>query len=117
MDSFVWFMNHRGYETCSLTEVRAFFHYLNHGHKEPGGRWGNPRCTKPVTSGRARSLHSTLRTFFRWLITETVLDASPLELTPGHEQLTSPDIRSTILHSKIEFPERKGTVLRLGQLT
>jgi hypothetical protein len=30
MDSFVWFLDHRGYETCGLTEIRAFFHYLNH---------------------------------------------------------------------------------------
>jgi hypothetical protein len=49
MNSLVWFLNHREYEVCGLTELRAFFHYLNHGHKEPGGRWGNPRCTRPVT--------------------------------------------------------------------
>ena len=68
MGRFQWFVRFREYESCGLPELRAFFHYLNHGHKEPGGRWGNPRMTKPLSSGRVKSYHSTLRTFFLWLV-------------------------------------------------
>jgi site-specific recombinase XerD len=83
MNSFLWFLRNREFAECGLAEIRAFFVCLNHGHKEAGGRWGNPRCTSPLTSGRVKSYHSTLRTFFRWLIAEMVLDVSPMERIPA----------------------------------
>jgi site-specific recombinase XerD len=78
----VWFAKREGWDTVSIVEMRAFFAYLNHGHKQPGGRWGNPRMTKPITSGRVKSYYSTLRAFFRWLIAEEEIAASPMVRIP-----------------------------------
>jgi len=73
-----WFLTYKELEQCGLPELRQFFQYLNHGHKEPGGRWGNPRCTKPVSSGNVKSYHSSMRTFFNWLVDEGVISHSPM---------------------------------------
>jgi site-specific recombinase XerD len=78
----VWFLNHKELPCCGLAELRAFFVYLNHGHKEPRGRWGNPKMVRPLTSGRVKSYHSTLRTFFAWLVMEGEIDASPMVRIP-----------------------------------
>lgn len=80
----VWFLTAKGHESCGLPELRAFFHYLNHGHKEPGGRWGSslPSCQMPLSSGRVKSYHSSPRTFFNWLVAEEELGISPMERIP-----------------------------------
>lgn len=75
----VWFLDQRGYGTCGRNELRQFFHYVAHGHEEPGGRWGNPRLSKPTSSGRAKAFHSSLRAFFGWLVAEGELEVSPME--------------------------------------
>jgi site-specific recombinase XerD len=80
----VWFLPEKGHESCGLSELRAFFHYLNHGHKDKAGRWGagDARSRKPLSSGRVKSYHSSLRTFFNWLVAEGELDTSPMERIP-----------------------------------
>jgi hypothetical protein len=45
----LWFLRRKCYENCGVMELRAFFAYLTTGHREPGGRWGNPLMTKPVS--------------------------------------------------------------------
>src|SRR5580700_9907305 len=55
MHKFVWFLRHREICTVGVNEIRQFLYYLGHGHKEPGGRWGNPLQTKPVTSGTIKT--------------------------------------------------------------
>jgi site-specific recombinase XerD len=74
----LWFVKHKGFTTCALLEIRGFFLYLNHGHKEEGGRWGNPSQIKPLSSGRVKSYYSTLRTFFNWAVKEGILTVSPM---------------------------------------
>ncbi|BCM92797.1 hypothetical protein IAD21_04679 [Abditibacteriota bacterium] len=44
----IWFLRHKGCETCGLAELREFLVYLGEAHLEKGGRWGNPRMTKPL---------------------------------------------------------------------
>jgi site-specific recombinase XerD len=78
----LWFLRHREFAACGLTELRAFFHYPNHGHEEPGGRWGNPRLTNGTSSGRVKSYHSTIRTFFGWLVEEGQIEATPMARIP-----------------------------------
>lgn len=79
----IWFLDHKSLDMCGLVELRQFFQYLNHGHKEPGGRWGNPACTKPVSSGNVKSYHSSISTFFNWLVQEGVISDTPMRrITP-----------------------------------
>src|SRR5688500_8968518 len=44
-----WYLRSRECPDCGTHELRQFLAYLTHGHKEPGGRWGNPKMTKPVS--------------------------------------------------------------------
>jgi len=78
----LWFLKERALDDCDVHALRAFFAYLVHGHKETGGRWGNPRMTRSVRSGTSKSYHSTLRTFFGWLVAEGELTASPMARIP-----------------------------------
>ena len=79
----VWFLPHKGYKECGPAEVKAFFSYLNHSHTEPGGRWGNPTQTKPLSSGRVKSYFSSLRAFFNWCVREEHCAVSPLDKIPA----------------------------------
>ena len=63
----VWFVERKKFEEIGVHELRAFFQYMRHGHKEPGDLWGIPHHTKSVTSGTIKSYHSSMRTFFNWL--------------------------------------------------
>lgn len=73
-----WFLQQRDYPHCGVTELRQFLAYLSNGHREAGGRWGNPTLTKPVRPRTVKDYHGALRTFFKWLVTEGVIDASPM---------------------------------------
>lgn len=75
----IWFCKHKGYAECGLLELRHFFSYLNHGHEDKAGRWGNPRFKKPLRPSTVQNYHKHLRRFFTWLIEEEVLVASPME--------------------------------------
>lgn len=78
----VWFLRYKEFDGCGVMELRHFFAYITHGHKEPGGRWGNPRLTNPVRPRTVHTYHGHLRTMFRWLVSEGVLEASPMERIP-----------------------------------
>lgn len=62
-----WFLNQKGLKACSLSEIRAFFSYLNHGHKDRGVDGGtlqipvarNPSpqgVSSPISLASVRSL-------------------------------------------------------------
>ena len=48
LNNLLWFLRRTERECCSAPQMREFFTYLLHGHKEEGGRWGNPQMTRPV---------------------------------------------------------------------
>jgi integrase/recombinase XerD len=75
----LWYLRATDRQQCGKPEVRAFLAYLNRGHEEPGGRWGNPRLTEPPKSATAASYFRALRTMFRFFIAEGYLDESPME--------------------------------------
>jgi integrase/recombinase XerD len=78
----LWFLRRRKYETCDVMELRQFLAYLNTGHKEPGGRWGNPQQTKPVKPRTVQDYHGALRSFFNWIVAEGALSLSPMKRIP-----------------------------------
>ncbi|MBI3909342.1 MAG: tyrosine-type recombinase/integrase [Armatimonadetes bacterium] len=79
VDNLLWFLHQQEAATCGAPEVRAFLAYLNRGHEEPGGRWGNPRARRPVRPRTAQTYFTNLRTLFNFLVVEGYLEASPLE--------------------------------------
>ena len=74
-----WFLQHRGYQVCGPREVRAFLAYVNNGHTEGDGRWGNPHRNKEVRSGTTLTFYGLLRTFFNWLLDQELIEESPLK--------------------------------------
>ena len=48
LEKLIWLLRERECERCGPAEIRQFLAYLTTGHKEPGGRWGNPRFNKPA---------------------------------------------------------------------
>jgi site-specific recombinase XerD len=83
MDQLLWFLNQRQYEYCDLPELRRFFAYLNTGHNDPGGRWGNPRQTKPLRPATVQTFFKHLRTFFNWMVKQEIISASPMRKMPA----------------------------------
>jgi len=82
MRNVIWFLRHRGYDTCDTSELRQLLVYLRRGHEEGNGRWGNPQWNKPARPATIRDYYVALRCFFNWLVGEGLLDVSPLDPIP-----------------------------------
>lgn len=78
----LWFLDHKEIEECDRHALAAFLHYVRHGHEEPGGRWGNPRMTRPTKPRTAKNYHGILRAFFNWCVEDGILPSSPMERIP-----------------------------------
>ena len=89
LSKLIWFLEEAGATVCDTLELRQFFSYLNHGHSQPGGRWGNPQLTKPVSTGTTATYDRHLRTFYSWLVKEEVIGRSPMDKIP--EPMDRPD--------------------------
>lgn len=74
----LWLLRLRERACCGTAELREFFTYLLHGHKDAGGRWGNPQQTRPVRPRTVDTYHGHLGTFFAWVIAQGGLDVSPM---------------------------------------
>lgn len=80
--SFLWFLGRREFTEIGKPEVSAFLVYLRHGHKEPGGRFGIQRMTKPLSSGSIRTYYLNLAAFFNWCVAEGECLVSPMHTIP-----------------------------------
>jgi site-specific recombinase XerD len=78
----VWWVERDGTNSVGADEVRRFLSYLRHGHKEKGGRFGNPRLKSEVSPGTLKAYHSTLRTFFNFCVAEGEVSPSPMATIP-----------------------------------
>lgn len=78
----VWFLEHRGYQQCGLTELRQFFLYLLRGHEEPNGRWGKRHLKRPVRPITVKDYHTCLRTMFDWFVSEEIIQTTPFVSIP-----------------------------------
>ena len=121
LSKLVWFLRQREYASCGLHELRAFLHYVTHGHKEPGGRWGNPRNNRPTKPRTVKNYHGILRAFFNWCVAEGDLAESPIERIavpvdrPDQVQPFSLDeVRKLLAAAKrSQNPQRDGAILAL----
>ncbi len=82
LDKLLWFFKQKDIQDCGVTELRVFLAYLSTGHKDKGGRWGNPQLTETVKSRTVKDYHATLRTLFNWIVSEGALRVSPMERIP-----------------------------------
>ncbi len=74
----LWFCRLRGFQGCGPVELRQFLIYVENGHKEPEGRWGNPKMVKPVRPRTVHRYYRELKTFFSWMVAEELLADSPM---------------------------------------
>ncbi len=78
-----WFAAREQISTLDTASLRLFFHHVTHGHEEAGGRWGNPRMTRPTKPGTVATYFRIVRAFFNWCVKEKTLSVSPMErITP-----------------------------------
>lgn len=77
-DRLLWYLEHAALLQCGPTELRRFFAYLQQGHTEPGGRWGNPLMDAPVSRRTQHAYWRVLKALFRWCIEQELLAVSPL---------------------------------------
>lgn len=77
-EKLAWFLRLKRLDQCGPLEVRAFLLYLTRSHEEPGGRWGNPRETKPLKPATIVSYFNILRTLFNHAVESGDLEVSPM---------------------------------------
>jgi len=82
LNSLAWFLDHRQYASCGTPELKEFLHYLRHGHEEAGGRWGKKQFNKSVRPETVKDYWVCFSTFFKWLVAEEILPASPMTKIP-----------------------------------
>jgi site-specific recombinase XerD len=78
-----WFLARREFDDCGVEELRCFFLYLQRGHLDPGGRWGNPTETKPLRPLSLKTYFAYLRSFFSFCYNEGRIAPSPMERIPA----------------------------------
>ena len=78
LSKLLWWLQTNGVESCGGPEIKQFLTYISTGHNQPDGRWGNPKLHTAVRPRTVKDYHTTLRTFFRWLVEEGCLEESPM---------------------------------------
>lgn len=82
IQNLIWFLRKRDFPSCGTGELRQFFSYLQHGHSEPGGRWGRAYLNKPLRPISIKDYYINLRCLFKWLVEDETLQVSPLDKIP-----------------------------------
>lgn len=119
--NFLWFLERRGYETCGVPQLRQFFHYLMHGHEEPGGRWGQSRFNRPVRPITVMDYYTCLRSFFDWMAAQQVIRDTPFAAIPKPQ--VREEVKTSLSAEQIEAllraagesaaPKRNAAILAL----
>jgi site-specific recombinase XerD len=78
-DKLLWFLREEDIPVCDKRALQRFFAYVITAHESPQGRWGNPREREPVRPRTAANYFRWLRTLFRFLVAEGMLEQSPME--------------------------------------
>ncbi len=79
IEKLVWFLEQHQLETCGVSELKKFMAYLNSGHEEESGRWGNPANHQPVRPSTVAMYYARLRTFFAYAVEEGLIEVSPFD--------------------------------------
>ena len=81
LDKLAWYVRQKQITCINALALKQFLAYVVNGHKEEGGRWGDPRFTSPTSPGTVATYHRILRAFFNWIVKERGLCESPLATT------------------------------------
>jgi len=79
VEKLLWFLRQQELSTCGTMELRQFLAYLTNSHESEGGRWGNDRRRRRMRPSSIGMYYGRLRTLFRFLVDEGILEASPME--------------------------------------
>lgn len=74
-----WWLERQHLDVCDTHELRQFLAYVQHGHRDPEGRWGNPQNRQPVSARTVKDYHGILRAFCNWLVAEGELTHNPMQ--------------------------------------
>ncbi len=77
-EKLIWFIEHRALSKFSTLEARQFLMYLDTGHQESSGRWGNHNLKQTVRPATLRTYYNNLKVMFSWVVSEGYADASPM---------------------------------------
>jgi integrase/recombinase XerD len=96
----LWFHHEKGYSKCDTLALRQFFYYLNHGHEEPGGRFGIPHLNKAARPVTIKDYYRNLRILFKWLVSQGILPETPFVRIPS--PLVRDEIKTPLVSKQIE---------------
>lgn len=90
LKNFLWFLDNKRCTLCGVSELRQFFHYLMHGHEEPGGRFGNKNLTRAVRPVTVMDYYTCLRSLFDWLVAQRIIGETPFAV------IAKPQVREEV---------------------
>lgn len=75
LDKLRWWLARQENAACGVEALRGLFLYHQKAHTETGGRWGNPKETRPLQPLTLKTYYGLLRAFFNWCVEEGRLPA------------------------------------------
>lgn len=80
---FFWFTDREAFTVISVRELKGFFYHLNHGHTEPGGRFGISRLSTPLRPVSLKGWHVVLSAWHGWMVEQEYMPANPMKKVPA----------------------------------
>ncbi|HEX8237762.1 MAG TPA: tyrosine-type recombinase/integrase [Abditibacteriaceae bacterium] len=75
----LWFLHRNEKSVCTVSDLRQFLIYLQKGHRDPGGRWGQENLKKPVSQRTVRYYYTYLQGLFKWFVQQGVVSEALME--------------------------------------
>jgi integrase/recombinase XerD len=117
-DKLLWFLKREEYESCGQREIKKFFAYVNKGHLDQEGRWGDPRQKKPPASLTVQTYFNNLSAFFGFVVAEGRLTESPfvglnVPVTRTHQiqPFTEDQVRALFEAAKRSLQPKRDTAI------
>ena len=79
IDKFEWWLDQKQISRIDAMSLRQFLHYVANGHKEEGGRWGDPLKNTAPKPATVQLYHRHIRACLNWIVEEGAIDASPMK--------------------------------------
>jgi integrase/recombinase XerD len=74
----LWWLEREEAIEVGVPQLRGFLAYLQRGHLEPEGRWGDSTRTRPLRPAGARFYHAYLSSLFSFIAAEGAVPYSPM---------------------------------------
>jgi site-specific recombinase XerD len=117
-DKFIWFLEREKFEECGEREIKKFFAYVNKGHLEPEGRWGDPRQKEKPAPLTVHTYFNNLSAFFGFIVRDGFLTANPfdglsvpVERTDQIQPFTEDQVRAMFEAAKRSVSPKRDTAI------